>query len=74
MLYQISRLLDEFRTIPRLLMLFYMWLLYRTSEWFYALPDPSAAQSAFAASVVGAGAAWFGLYLSGRREERPSIK
>ena len=27
-----------------------------------ALPDPTNAQSAFVSVIVGAGAAWFGLY------------
>ena len=29
------------------------------------LPDPTNAQSAFVSVVVGAGAAWFGLYVGG---------
>ncbi len=31
------------------------------------LPDPTNAQSAFVSVVVGAGAAWFGLYVGGTR-------
>jgi hypothetical protein len=30
--------------------------------WFMALPEPNNAQSALVSVVVGAGAAWFGLY------------
>ena len=31
------------------------------------LPDPTNAQSAFVSVGVGAGAAWFGLYVGGTR-------
>ena len=34
------------------------------------LPDPTNAQSAFVSVVVGAGAAWFGLYVGGTK---PSV-
>jgi len=31
------------------------------------LPEPTNAQSAFVSVIVGAGAAWFGLYVGGTR-------
>ena len=31
------------------------------------LPDPNNAQAGFVSVVVGAGAAWFGLYVNGNR-------
>ena len=31
------------------------------------LPDPTNAQSAFVSVIVGAGAAWFGLYVGGTK-------
>ena len=37
-------------------------MFYRVTEWFMTLPEPTNAQSAFVSVVVGAGAAWFGLY------------
>ena len=40
---------------------------WRTTEWFMQLPDPTNAQSAFVSVIVGAGAAWFGLYVGGTR-------
>ena len=39
-----------------------------------ALPDPTNAQSAFVSVVVGAGAAWFGLYVGGTRQHKPEKK
>jgi hypothetical protein len=37
-------------------------MFYKVTVWFMALPDPTNPQSAFVSVVVGAGAAWFGLY------------
>ena len=69
---RISHALNELRIIPRALMAFYIWLTWSTSEWFFALEDPNAAQASFAAAVIGAGAAWFGLYVnSGNRSVKP---
>ena len=38
------------------------------------LPEPTNAQSAFVSVVVGAGAAWFGLYVGGTNLELPKLK
>ena len=39
-----------------------------------ALPDTTNAQSAFVSVIVGAGAAWFGLYVGGTRQSKPEKK
>ena len=54
--------IDKWRIWPRLLITLYGVMFYRTAEWFMSLPEPSNAQSAFISVIVGAGAAWFGLY------------
>ena len=54
---------DRWRVFPRLLMTRYGFAFYRPTEWFMTLPDPTNAQSAFVSVIVGAGAAWFGLYV-----------
>lgn len=56
--------LDKWRIVPRLLIGLYGLAFFRATEWFMALPDPTNAQSAFISVIVGAGAAWFGLYVS----------
>ena len=56
-------LLDKFRVIPRLIMLAYIYAFYQSTTWFMALPDPTNAQAAFISTIVGAGAAFFGLYV-----------
>ena len=53
---------NEFRVIPRLLILGYSWLLYEVSFWFMALIAPTNTQAAFVSTLVGASAAIFGLY------------
>tara|TARA_Y100000992_G_C21192181_1_gene456122 strand:+ start:523 stop:774 length:252 start_codon:yes stop_codon:yes gene_type:complete len=59
---------DSWRVFPRLLITLYGFAFYRTTEWFMTLPDPTNAQSAFVSVIVGAGAAWFGLYVgSGKK-------
>jgi hypothetical protein len=56
-------LLDKFRVIPRLIMLAYIYAFYQSTVWFMALTDPTNAQAAFISTIVGAGAAFFGLYV-----------
>ena len=38
------------------------------------LPEPTNAQSAFVSVVVGAGAAWFGLYVGGTKHATIATK
>jgi hypothetical protein len=59
--------LDAWRIIPRALILAYMIVFYQTCNWFMSLPDPNNAQAGFVSVVVGAGAAWSGLYVNGNR-------
>ena len=58
--------LDAWRVIPRMLILTYMISFYLVINWFMDLPDPNNAQAAFTSTMIGAGAAWFGLYVNGR--------
>ena len=55
--------LDKFRAIPRLIMLSYIYAFYSTTVWFMALSNPTNAQAAYVSTIVGAGAAFFGLYV-----------
>jgi len=61
--YNLAEGFDKWRVFPRLLITLYGIAFYRTKEWFMTLPDPTNAQSAFVSVIVGAGAAWFGLYV-----------
>ena len=42
----------------------YIYLLYEVCTWFMALAEPNNAQAGLVSVVVGAGAAWFGLYVN----------
>lgn len=57
-----SQMIDAWRLFPRAFLSIYMILLYKCTLWFMALPEPSFEQSGLISIVVGAGAAWFGLY------------
>tara|TARA_X000001382_G_scaffold31208_3_gene20161 strand:+ start:1055 stop:1294 length:240 start_codon:yes stop_codon:yes gene_type:complete len=59
--------LSAWRIVPRLLILSYMVVFYQTCNWFMNLTDPNNAQAGFVSVVVGAGAAWFGIYVNGTR-------
>ena len=57
-----SQMIDAWRLFPRAFLSIYMVLLYKCTLWFMALEVPSFEQSGLISIVVGAGAAWFGLY------------
>jgi len=59
--------LSAWRIVPRMLILSYMIVFYQTCNWFMNLTDPNNAQAGFVSVVVGAGAAWFGIYVNGTR-------
>tara|TARA_R100001244_G_scaffold108_1_gene128 strand:- start:3430 stop:3825 length:396 start_codon:yes stop_codon:yes gene_type:complete len=58
----VAQAVDSWRIFPRVFLSIYMYLLYFTTFWFMDLPEPSFEQSGLISIVVGAGAAWFGLY------------
>ena len=55
---------SRWRLFPRAFISMYIYLLYEVTNWFMALPTPGAEQAGLVSVVVGAGAAWFGLYVS----------
>ena len=57
-------MLDNWRVIPRLLIFMYAVVFYQTMNWFMLLENPNNAQAGFVSVIVGAGAAWFGLYVN----------
>ena len=58
----LARAVDSWRIFPRAFLTVYIILLYKCTIWFMELPQPSFEQSGLISIVVGAGAAWFGLY------------
>ena len=53
---------DQWRIFPRAFITMYIYLLYKVVIWYMALQAPTMEQSGLVSVVVGAGAAWFGLY------------
>ena len=58
----LAKAVDSWRIFPRIFLTVYIILLYKCTIWFMALETPSFEQSGLISIVVGAGAAWFGLY------------
>jgi len=61
-LIHMARAIDAWRIFPRLFLTVYIILLYKCVIWYMNLAQPSMEQSGLISIVVGAGAAWFGLY------------
>jgi len=58
----LSNMIDAWRIFPRAFLSIYIFLLYYSTMWFMDLSDPTLEQSGLISVIVGAGAAWFGLY------------
>jgi hypothetical protein len=61
-LIDMARAVDAWRIFPRLFLTVYIVLLYKCVIWYMNLGAPTMEQSGLISIVVGAGAAWFGLY------------
>ena len=71
---ELPQFLSNWRTVPRIMMVLYGIVFYYTMQWFMALENPNNAQAGFVSVVVGAGAAWFGLYVNGKSSKVQSSK
>jgi len=58
----LAKAVDAWRIFPRAFLSVYIFLLYYSTIWFMGLENPSLEQSGLISIIVGAGAAWFGLY------------
>ena len=68
-----SNMVDAWRIFPRAFLSVYMFLLYYCTMWFMELEVPTLEQSGLISIVVGAGAAWFGLY-AGTAQDKSNSK
>ena len=62
----LARAVDSCRIFPRVFISTYIFLLYKVVIWYMNLSAPTMEQSGLVSIVVGAGAAWFGLYTGSR--------
>ena len=65
-LIDLAKAIDSWRIFPRIFITTYIFLLYKVVIWYMDLPAPTMEQSGLVSIVVGAGAAWFGLYTGSR--------
>ena len=69
-LIHLARAVDSWRIFPRLFLTVYIILLYKCVIWYMNLPAPTMEQSGLISIVVGAGAAWFGLYTGSSKKSK----
>lgn len=72
---ELPRAINNWRMVPRLIVVLYGWVFYHTLFWYMSLPDPTTQQTSFISIIVGAAAAFFGFYantgsLAGRNNFR----
>ena len=67
-----ARAVDSWRIWPRAFLSVYIFLIYWVVMWFLDLPEPSMEQSGLISILVGAGAAWCGLYVNSAAKEHDS--
>lgn len=61
--------LNQWRIVPRLLMIAMVFMTYRVVEWFMTIPDPTIEQAGLVSVMTGALTGSFGLFLgSGKKE------
>ena len=56
-------MLDDWKVLPRLMMLAVTILTYQAVHWFMSLPDPSVAQSGLVSVCMGALTGCFGIWM-----------
>ncbi len=66
----LAKAIDAWRIFPRVFISVYIFLLYKVTMWFMALESPTLEQSGLVSIVVGAGAAWFGLYAGTGKKDK----
>ena len=66
----LAKAVDSWRIFPRVFITTYIILLYKCVIWYMDLEAPTLEQSGLISIVVGAGAAWFGLYTGSSKKSK----
>jgi len=66
-----ATILDEYKVLPRLMMLSVTILSYKAVLWFMTLPDPTVAQSGLVSVCMGALTGCFGIWMG--KESKTSV-
>jgi len=67
-----AKIVDAWRIFPRIFISVYLFLLYKSTVWFMALEAPTTDQFGLVSVIIGAGAAWFGLYVRSKGDGEKS--
>ena len=59
-----SRTFNEWKIIPRMMMLIFTIMSWRVVEWFMSLPDPTTAQAGLVSVVTGAATGAFAVWMN----------
>ena len=70
----LAHMVDQWRMFPRVFITTYIYLLYKVVIWYMDLAAPSMEQSGLVSVVVGAGAAWFGLYTGSSKSQELQLR
>ena len=70
----LAHTIDAWRIWPRAFLTVYIFLIYYAAMWFMDLAEPNIEQSGLISVLVGAGAAWFGLYVNSAAKEHDTNK
>ena len=70
----LAHMVDQWRIFPRVFITTYIYLLYKVVIWYMDLAAPSMEQSGLVSGVVGAGAAWFGLYTGSSKPQELQLR
>ena len=70
----LAHMVDQWRIFPRVFITTYIYLLYKVVIWYMDLAAPSMEQSGLVSVVVGAGAAWFGLYTGSSKGQELQLR
>ena len=65
---------SRWRLFPRAFISMYIYLLWKVVTWFMALEAPTMEQAGLVSVIVGAGAAWFGLYVNSSSTKFESVE
>lgn len=60
-----ATILDQWKVLPRLMMLVFTGMSFRVVEWFMQLPDPTTQQAGLVSVVMGAATGAFAIWMGG---------
>ena len=63
MLQKASQISLKHKVLPRLMTIMFMVMSWRCAEWFMSLPEPTAVQAGFSATVMGAMTGAFAIWM-----------